>query len=33
LVAGDVDNLPLIESLMSAGKRVYVASLSDGLSK
>ena len=32
LVTGDVDYLPLIKSVMSAGKRVYVAALSDGLS-
>jgi hypothetical protein len=32
LVTGDVDYSPLIEAVMRAGKRVYVASLSSGTS-
>jgi len=32
LITGDVDYLPLIKSVMNAGKRVYLASLSEGLS-
>ena len=32
LVTGDVDYLPLIDAAMKAGKRVYVAALSSGLS-
>ena len=32
LVTGDVDYLPLIEAVMRAGKHVYVAALSSGLS-
>jgi uncharacterized LabA/DUF88 family protein len=33
LVTGDVDYLPLIEAVMKAGKTVYVAALSAGLSR
>lgn len=33
LVSGDVDYRPLVEAVMRAGKRVYVASLSSGQSK
>lgn len=33
LVTGDVDYLPLIEAAMRAGKKVYVAALSSGLSR
>jgi hypothetical protein len=32
LVTGDVDYLPLVEAVMRAGKRVFVAALSSGLS-
>lgn len=32
LVTGDVDYLPLIEAVMRAGKRIYLAALSSGLS-
>ncbi len=32
LVTGDVDYLPLIEAVMRAGKRVFLAALSSGLS-
>jgi uncharacterized LabA/DUF88 family protein len=31
LITGDGDYVPLIEALMRAGKRVYLAALSDGL--
>ena len=33
LVTGDVDYLPLLASVMKAGKRAYVAALSSGLSE
>jgi uncharacterized LabA/DUF88 family protein len=33
LVSGDVDYRPLVEAVMRAGKRAYVASLSSGRSK
>lgn len=32
LITGDVDYIPLIETVMKAGKQAYVAALSDGLS-
>jgi uncharacterized LabA/DUF88 family protein len=32
LVTGDVDYLPLVEAVMRAGKRVFIAALSSGLS-